>query len=258
MRLYGKYFIMQLKMQMQYPLNFLLVSLGQFLTAFSAFLGVYFLSLRFGDIGGFSLGEVLLCAGVVLMAFALTECFFRGFDTFGSIVSTGKFDRIMLRPRGCVLQVLGQTIEFTRLGRLIQATIMLVWGVQASGVAWNPGKAAALLLMIAGGISMFASFFMIYAAICFVTIEGLEFMNIFTDGGREAGQYPIQVYGREALVFFTYILPLAFVQMYPILWLTGRSANTLFALAPAVCFIMPFPAYALWRLGIKRYSSAGS
>ena len=36
------------------------------------------------------------------MAFALAECFARGFDTFASMLGNGTFDRILVRPRGTV------------------------------------------------------------------------------------------------------------------------------------------------------------
>lgn len=60
------------------------------------------------------------------MEFSLAETFARGFDQFSSIIGNGTFDRIMVRPRSSVLQVLGQRIEFTRLGRMVQAVIILL------------------------------------------------------------------------------------------------------------------------------------
>ena len=50
------------------------------------------------------------------------------------------------------------------------------------------------------------------AGISFFTIEGLEFMNIFTDGSREFGKYPLSVYGKGVLKFMTYVIPFALVQ----------------------------------------------
>lgn len=38
---------------------------------------------------------------------------------------------------------------------------------------------------------------MVYAAaFAFYTLDGLEFMNILTDGAREYGKYPIGIYGK--------------------------------------------------------------
>ena len=61
-----------------------------------------------------------------------------------------------------------------------------------------------LLMMLAGGVLLFGALFLLYAGICFFTLEGLEFMNIFTDGSREFGKYPVSVYGEGMLKFYTF------------------------------------------------------
>ena len=68
MKLYQKYLGMLLKSQLQYRASFIMMTLGHFLIAFTAFLGVHFLLDRFHSVGGFSLAEILLCFSVVLMA----------------------------------------------------------------------------------------------------------------------------------------------------------------------------------------------
>lgn len=116
MRLYLKYFSIHLRSAMQYKTSFFLTVLGQFLVSFSMFLGIYFMFSRFHTVEGFSYQEVLLCFAIVLMAFSLAECFARGFDAFPSMLGNGQFDRILVRPRGAVFQVLASKMELTRLG----------------------------------------------------------------------------------------------------------------------------------------------
>ena len=128
-RLYRHYFMIQLKSAMQYKTSFFLTCMGQFLVSFNVFIGIYFMFRRFHTVKGYSYKEVLLCFGITLMEFGLAEVFARGFDTFASIIGNGVFDRIMVRPRGLIFQVLGQRIEFTRIGRMIQATVMFAYGL---------------------------------------------------------------------------------------------------------------------------------
>lgn len=172
LRLYGRYFLIHMKSIMQYKTSFFLTCLGQFFTSFNVFLGIYFMFQRFHTVKGYTYQEVLLCYSIVLMAFTLAEAFARGFDTFPSIIGNGTFDRIMVRPRGLILQVLGQKIEFTRSARLLQAVIMLIYGLQAGGVRWTPARALTVILMIAGGTALFSGLFLIYAAICFLPWRG--------------------------------------------------------------------------------------
>ncbi len=258
MKLYIKYLSIYVKSIMQYKTSFFFTTLGQFLISFSAFLGIYFMFYRFNSVEGFTYSEVLICFSVVLIAFSLAECFFRGFDTFSGVISNGEFDRIMLRPRNTMFQVLASKLEITRLGRLFQAAVILIYAIFNCGVIWTVDKIFTLVTMIIGGTALFSGLFIIYASICFFTIEGLEFMNIFTDGGREYGKYPMSIYGDYVLKFFTYIIPLACVQYYPFMYLIGRTKNVLYSLTPLAAFIFLIPCLILWKIGVKHYKSTGS
>ena len=257
-KLYGKYFSIHLRSQIEYKTSFLLTTLGQFLVSFSALLTVRFMFLRFYEVDGFTYPEVLLCFAVVLMAFALAECFARGFDTFASMLGNGTFDRILVRPRGTVFQVISMRIELSRLGRVLQAIFVLCIALPQSGVHWTADKIFTLVLMVAVGVVVFSCLFVVYASICFFTTEGLEFMNIFTDGGREFGMYPFSIYGKEVLRFFTYCVPLALFQYYPLLYLTGRTENRFYMFVPLLGLLFMVPAALLWRVGLKHYKSTGS
>lgn len=260
MRLYFKFFSIHLRSAMEYKTSFVLTALGQGMTTAFSFLSMYFLFNRFGNIEGYTFNQVLLCFSTIFISFALAECFGRGFDRFSAIISNGEFDRIMLRPRNEIIQVLGSKIEFSRIGRLIQAIIIFMYGVNTCGVKWSLEKIFTLTLMIAGGVCLFFSLFMIYAAICFFTIEGLEFMNIFTDGGREIAQYPLNIYSEWVLKFFTFIIPLAFVNYYPYLYLIDRinQNQILYMISPIFAMLFMIPAYLLWKIGIRHYKSIGS
>ncbi len=258
MKLYLKFVAMQLKCQMQYKTSFVMTALGQFLTSFTAFLSVLFLFNRFHSVQDYSFSEVLICFSVMLTSFSLTECFVRGFDVFPRLIRSGNLDRILVRPRSEIFQVLTSTIEFSRIGRLLQAIAVLVYAVPTSGVVWTADKVLAVILMLLGGVAVFSALFILYAGFSFFTIEGLEFMNIFTDGSREFGMYPLSVYGEGVLKFYTYCIPIALFQYYPFLYLVGRSDDVRLIFLPLLGFLFLIPCYAFFRFGLRRYKSTGS
>lgn len=240
MGLYLKFFSMHLKSQMQYKVSFFMTALGQFLVSFTALLGVWFMFARFRRVEGFSFPQVLLCFATVLMAFSIAECFARGFDVFPRMLGNGEVDRALVRPRGLIFQVLASKVEFSRIGRLLQAVLVFCYAIPASGVRWTWDKILTLVLMIACGTVVNFCLFLIYAGISFFTVEGLEFMNIFTDGGREFGRYPYAVYGAKVLRFLTYVIPLALFQYYPLLYLLDMRTSWLYMLLPSMLFNMNF------------------
>ncbi len=189
--LYGHYVSVQIKSMMQYKKSFMLAVMGQFLTSFNTFLGMFFMFQRFSAVGGFTYSQVVLCFGIFLMAFTLAECVARGFDTFSSIVRKGEFDRVMVRPRGLVLQVLGSRFELSRIGRMLQAVVMFIYGMRTSGICWDMPRVMTVVFMVAGGAVLFFGIFLAGAALCFFTLESLEIVNIFTYGAREFGTYPV-------------------------------------------------------------------
>ena len=258
MKLYLKYFSIHLRSAMQYKASFILTLLGQFLVSFSAFGAIYFLFSRFQSIDSFSFSEVLLCFAVVTTSFALAECFVRGFDMFQTTISNGEFDRIMVRPRNEIFQVLASKIDFSRLGRLVQSLIVFAYALPASGIDWSWDKILTLFLMLLGSFVIFAGLFLVYAAFCFFTTEGLEFMNIFTDGAREFASYPLSIYGNGILRFLTFVIPLACAQYYPLLYLLGKSQNLGYMLLPLISFLFLIPCFVFWRFGVRHYKSTGS
>lgn len=258
MKLYFRYFQIHLKSRMQYKVSFLLTTIGQFLVSFNVFLGVWFMFNRFHEVKGYTYGECLICFSVVLMSFSIAECFFRGFDAFAYIIGKGEFDRMLVRPQGLIFQVLGQRIEFTRIGRLMQAVVMLGYSISRGEVEWNGFRVATLIFMIFGGTIVFASIFLIYASICFFTLEGLEFLNVLTDGAREYGKYPIEIYGKNVLQICTYMVPFAFFQYYPFLYLIGRVEDWRYMLLPIVSCLILIPCLIFWQFGVRHYKSAGS
>lgn len=257
MRLYLKYFSIHIKSNMQYKASFFLTCIGQFLVSFNVFLGVLFMFQRFHSINGFKYNEVLLCFGIMLMEFSIAEAFARGFDMFSSMISNGEFDRVMVRPRNEILQVLGSKIEFTRIGRVIQAIVMFIYGISKSNIEWSLGKIITIVFMLVGGTLLFTGIFIIYASICFFTTEGLEFMNVFIDGAREYGKYPISVYGKRILQFCTFIVPYALIQYYPLLYILGRG-KTWYQFMPLLACAFIIPCLLFWKLGIRHYKSTGS
>ena len=257
-KLYIHYLKIIIKSAMQYKASFFMMAFGQFMVSFSVLIGVYYMFQRFSNVKGFTYSEVLLCFSIMLMEFSLAEIWARGFDTFPSMIRQGTFDRVLLRPRSEVLQVLGSKFELVRIGKVLQAIVMFVYGITHAGIRWTAAKILTVLFMLVGGVGLFTGLFMIYAALSFFTLEGLEFMNLFTDGAREYGKYPFGVYGKRMLQITTFVIPYALVQYYPLLYLLDRTGNPIYIFLPLAALWFLIPSYALWRFGVRKYQSSGS
>src|SRR5262245_25315754 len=125
LQLYARYASISLKSQLQYRASFLMQTAGVFLITSVEFLGIWALFDRFGQVRGWTLPQVALFYGMISVTWAICDSIARGFDVFGSTVKAGDFDRILLRPRSTVLQLIGQEVTLRRVGRFAQGVIVL-------------------------------------------------------------------------------------------------------------------------------------
>ena len=125
--LYGRYVATSLRAQAQYPSATLMLTAGHCAATAIEILGVFALFDRFGSVGGWSFGEAALFYALVNITFSLSDMLTRGFEVFGTdFVRTGAFDRVLLRPRAAALQLAGHEVRLSRLGRLLQAFVVLI------------------------------------------------------------------------------------------------------------------------------------
>lgn len=258
MKIYLKTVLMQIKMQLEYRKAFIISIMGTFLLTFLLTISIYFLFEEFGAIGTWSYYEVVFLFGMVFFNFSLAEIFLRGLDHFEKIIKNGEFDRILIRPQNLLLQVISTEFDFTKIGRVIQCIIVVVISLINIEINWNVYKIITFLLMNIGCFIIFLGIFILKAAACFWTIDGLEFMNILAEGGKKVAQYPIDIYAKWFRRFFTYIVPFGFVNYYPVLYLFGKTENWYYGLIPLLTFLFLVPCLIIWKIGIKHYESTGS
>ncbi|MEJ6950006.1 ABC transporter permease [Natronospora cellulosivora (SeqCode)] len=259
--LYFHYIGLSLRGQMQYKASFIMMSIGHFFITIIDFLGIWILFERFNSLQGWTLPEIALFYGMVSTAFAFAEAWPRGFDTFHNLVRTGDFDRILLRPRTAFLQIIGQEFQLMRIGRLIQGIIILVWATITLSISWTFYKIILLILSIFGGMLIFSGLFILQATLSFWSIQSLEILNMVTYGGVETLQYPLSIYRNWFRNFFTYVIPLAFINYIPALNILDKGdklMNRLSWLSAPFGLLFFLICIKIWHFGIRHYRSTGS
>lgn len=254
MKLYLTYIGMHLRTVLQHRASFFILSLGQACFAITSFVSVVLLVPPEIEVLGFTRMEILLAGAIINISFSLAECFARGFDTFGSIINSGRFDIMITRPISEIKQVFMQTIEFTKIGRFLVSFIVLVMVLQQ----FDKIPVLYLILLILCGTCLYICLFIIYGSICFYTTKNLEVFNLFTDGTKEFGKVPFSFYGDVFLKFVTFIIPLALIQYYPLLYILGKSDSVIFAVSPLLALLFYVPTRLFWIKSRKYYSSTGS
>lgn len=261
--LYFRYIGISIRGQLQYRVSFALYTLGVGLLTGTEFLGVLALFQRFGQLRGWSLAEAAMFYGTISITFSIADSIGRGFDQFGNLVKAGDFDRLLVRPRSTVVQLIGQELTLRRVGRFSQGAIVLVWAQSAMHLTWSAGTVLLWVSAVANGACLFLGLVVLQATSAFWTTESLEAWNAFTYGGGFMSQYPVTIYRPWFRQFFTFVIPLACVNYFPMVAILHHRdpLNTpmfLQWLAPWAGVAFLLIALQVWKFGVRHYRSTGS
>ncbi len=257
MKLIGKYLGMYFKSQLEYKSSFILTCIAQLLTLSLSSFMVFILMDKFHFLDNYDIYELMLGISIVQFGFSFSECFMRGFDKFSEVIKVGGLDLMLIRPRNIYIQVFGSNIELTKLSRVLGSLVLFIIAISnIDSITWY--GVLYLFLLLIGSSMIYAALFIFSACFCFKTVEGLEFMNIFTDGSREFGQYPMGLFRREVILVFTFLIPLACVNYYPISYILGKSDNIWYLISPLMTFVLFIMSIIIFNRCIRHYEGTGS
>ena len=156
--------------------------------------------------------------------------------------------------------IIGGTLAyaFDSLFNKVGTIIVLIVSILHLDISWNIMRVFTLLFMLLSSCIIFFGIFLMAASYCFFTVQGLEVRNVFTDGGKHMAQYPIGVFSKGFVWFFTFIIPYSCVNYYPLLYFLGKSNSLLYAFSPLLVILYLIPSIFTFNLGMKRYTSVGS
>ena len=252
---------MWMRASLAYPTSFWMMTVGGALVTGLDFVGLWLMFHTIDVLGGFTLPEIGLLYGATGLGIGVADLLIGSVERIGHHVRIGSLDTMMVRPVPLLVQVCADQFQLRRLSRIAQALVVLGWA--GWFVDWTLSRAAVALLMVVCSSAIFFCLFVGFSCVQFWTADSSEFANAFTYGGNTITQYPLTVFPRELVKSLTFVLPLAFVNWYPCLYLLGRPDP--FGLPAWLQYAAPLPALALalvtglvWRAGVRHYTSTGS
>jgi len=214
-------------------------------------------------LAGFSLAEVAFLYGTSALAFAVAEAFVGPVDRLGWHIRDGRFDVVLIRPVGVLVQTATMAFAPQRVARVAQPAVVVVVSAVALPVQWGLDRIALASGMIVCGALIAASAFVATAAVLFVAPDATVAVSASTQGSALAARYPMTVYGHHLALLLTIVLPIGFVSWLPALYILGRPdplglPTFLRFASPAVALLTAGAAAFAWRAGVRRYRGTGS
>lgn len=264
LRGYGLIAAMWIRSTMTYRTSFFLSTLGNAAITLLDFVAITIMFSHVDELGGFTLPEIALLYGSCSASLGLADLLLGNTDRIGSRIRDGSLDTMLVRPVPVLAQVAADRFALRRLGRIAQGLGVLGWAISdLDQLHWTVAKVLMVPVMITAGAAIFGAVMVAGASFQFLAGDAAEVQNSFTYGGCTMLQYPPTVFAKDLLRGVTFIVPLAFVNWLPALYVLGRPdplglPGWVAYASPLVAFVVFLPASLAWRAGVRSYRSTGS
>lgn len=252
------FFAATLQAQLEYRANFLAQFTNALLTVGGSLFG---LSLLLGDgngVGGWNALEATAVVGVFTLLEGLAGIFL--YPNLGKIaesVRTGSMDFTLLKPIDSQFLVSSRNLNAFRFPDVLIGLGLIVYSSVKLNVFTLEGFTLGLLLLVSAYFTVYALCFCLAAsAFWFVKVENI--LELFW-GFFRAGQFPITAFpAGGARLFFTFVIPVAFITTVPAGAFVGRVQLEDVLIALLVALGLMLGSRAFWSFALRSYTSASS
>lgn len=207
---------------------------------------------------GWQKEEIIFIYGFFLVPYAIFVSFFNIWDFSDRYIVKGEMDRILTRPLHSLFQVIMERIELESLFGMITGLLVMYYAGSTLGLQIVWYHPFIFVAMVMGGTFIYAGIFISLAAIGFWSDSRTDIMPMMYNISNY-GRYPVDIYNRVIRFVLTWILPFAFVGVYPAAYFLKRQEWYSYAfLSPVMGLIFFTAAILIWNTGVKKYRGAGN
>ncbi|WP_141994485.1 ABC-2 family transporter protein [Bacillus sp. B4EP4a] len=256
--MFFQYVSQYMKTRLQYRADFFMEILSDLL---NQVVNLVFILVVFGHtqfLSGWSREEIIFIYGFFLIPFALFSAFFNIWDFNDRYIVKGEMDRILTRPIHSLFQVVLERIELEALFGVVTGLIIIFYsGISLDlQLAWY--DPILFIIFAIGGALAYAAIFVAIASIGFWSDAKTSIMPMMYNIGNY-GRYPVDIYNKVIRFVLTWVLPFAFVGVYPASYFLRKEEWYAYAFATPVIGVAFFViSVFIWNQGVKRYRGAGN
>jgi ABC-2 type transport system permease protein len=209
-------------------------------------------------LSGWTRDEIIFIYGFFLIPFALFSTFFNIWDFNERYIVKGEMDRILTRPIHSLFQVILERMELESLFGVITGFFIMLYAGHNLGLSISWLDPILFILFVIGGALVYAGIFIALASIGFWSDAKTSIMPMMYNIGNY-GRYPVDIYNNVIRFVLTWILPFAFVGVYPAAYFLGKEEWYIFSyLTPLIGGVFFTLSFFMWNEGVKRYRGAGN
>ncbi|USK70886.1 ABC transporter permease [Peribacillus asahii] len=256
--IFFQYVSQYMKTRLEYRSDFIVEILSDL---FNQTVNLVFILVVFGHtqfLNGWNRDEIIFIYGFFLIPYALFSAFFNIWDFNDRYIVKGEMDRILTRPIHSLFQVVIERMELESLFGLVTGFIIIFYAGANLGLELTWYDPILFVLFAIGGALAYASVFIVIASVGFWSDSKTSIMPMMYNIGNY-GRYPVDIYNKVIRFMLTWVLPFAFVGVYPASYFLGKEEWYIFSfLTPVVGLVFFTVSVMIWNQGIKKYRGAGN
>ena len=255
---------MSIHTRMQYRVDSLVATLAVFVRESTNIIVIYLTLLKFDKINGWNVNEMLFLFSILFLTYAFVASLFADLRDFSCMIREGRFDRLVVRPRGLLFQlILNNADLMASAGHGTLGIVLFLISAGRVGIQWDLVTILYYVSAIIGGVLIQGGMLIFFSALSFYFVETNSIREIFHWNIRKFAGYPISIYNKLIQGLMIYVVPFAFVNYFPAQYLLRKedmaNYNEMYMyLAPVVGVVSYVAAYIFWRISVKRYKSTGN
>lgn len=250
--------------RMQYRVDSLVATLAVFLREATSIIVIYLALMKFDHINSWNVDEMLFLFSLLFITYGIVVTLFADLRDFSIMIREGRFDRLMVRPRGLLFQLISNNADIlAAFGHGILGILLFVLSAGRVGIDWSVVSVLYYIAAIIGGVLIQGGVFIFFAALSFYFVETNSIREIFYWNMRKFAGYPISIYNKLIQNLMIYVIPFAFVNYFPAQFLLRKPDMEAYPqiymyLPPVVGLVIYLLAYGFWRISVGHYTSTGN
>jgi ABC-2 type transport system permease protein len=262
-QLYFRLIQISLVGRLQYRANFIVGILG--LIVWNAvnlgLIGV--LVTRFTSLNSWTLWELVFLYCLWILGHSLYSLFFSHAKQLEDYLIEGTFDQFLLRPASPLIQLLGRELQYTEVANMLLGVTGVSLAYTQLGLYWDVWKWSFFICAIISGAIIVWAMDLLIACSAFWTGRSRGTFIMVAPFYGLVHQYPVDIFGNAFRIIVTSLIPVAFMNYYPSLFLLDKldragSAWWLSYMSPIVALMLIGIVSMVWQLALKQYTSSGS
>lgn len=256
--LFGNYLSQYFKTRLAYRADFLGELISNLIFEFINLVFILVVFMHTSSMHGWSRDEIIFLYGFFLIPYALFTMFFGFWDFNERYIIRGEMDRILTRPVHNLAQVCLESIAPDRIFGVFSGLLIMGYAAVRLQLQVTWFDLLAFVVLVISAVMIYAGVYTAIAAVSFYSDSRTGIAPMIWNI-QNYGRYPIDIYNGVIRFILTWILPFAFVGLYPGAWFLRREEWYTYTMLTPVMGILFFAiGLIVWNRGVRRYRGAGS